>query len=300
MKICPKQIMNHVQPDDKDMILSCLVSCLFMKGDAYLCQNDITTILSTLNSIPTLCEYIFKTEYGLIKKSVKGILIQEVFQQIHYFHHSPKKILHGCIAYFIRRAKNHLKWLYWNLYCASFYPEISLLNIESNWFLLSRKMITFCLSLSDGSAQKLFPLHKLKKEHSWERRDRGRIRENERKKCEGKFSVSKIKLSAPFTILASDYKKSIISHKDNERYHTNNILLLMQWIYKLHLLILNTKNMKRTIPSYYFAHCSSCLSSKFLTYTTLTSHHVNLLLTRDICTKTIKASLSAEIIGNAE
>lgn len=145
------------------MILSCLVSCLFMKGDAYLCQNDITTILSTLNSIPTLCEYIFKTEYGLIKKSVKGILIQEVFQQIHYFHRSPKKILHGCIAYFIRRAKNHLKWLYWNLYCASFYPEISLLNIESNWFLLSSKMITFCLSLSDGSAQKLFPLHKLKK-----------------------------------------------------------------------------------------------------------------------------------------
>lgn len=112
VKIRPKQIMNHVQPDDKNMILSCLVSCLFMKGEAYLCQNDITTTLSTPNSIPTLCEYIFKTEYGLIKKSVKGILIQEVFQQIHYFHHSPKKILHGCIAYFIRRAKNHLKWLY--------------------------------------------------------------------------------------------------------------------------------------------------------------------------------------------
>lgn len=68
----------------------------------------------------------------------------------------------------------------------------------------------------------------IKKEYSWERRDRERIRENERKKCEGKFSVSKIKLSAPFTILASDYKKSIISHKDNERYHTNNILPLMQ------------------------------------------------------------------------
>lgn len=43
----------------------------------------------------------------------------------------------------------------------------------------------------------------IKKEHSWEIRDRERIRENERKKCEDKFSVSKIKLSAPFTIIVS-------------------------------------------------------------------------------------------------
>ena len=124
----------------------------------------------------TLREYIFKTKYGLIKNSVERILIQEIFQQIHYFHRSPKKILHGCFAYFIRRAKKHLKWHCWYLYCASFYQERLLLNIESNWFLLSLlSVIEWWFTPEAVSSSQII------KEHSWEKRDKERIRENEQK-----------------------------------------------------------------------------------------------------------------------
>ncbi|HFD9402940.1 TPA: NACHT domain-containing NTPase [Salmonella enterica] len=186
VKICAKQIMNHVQPNDKDMILSCLVSCLFMKGDAYLCQNDITTIRSTLNSMPTLREYIFETEYGLIKKvskegidtgSISANTLLSSFTEddftwmLRLLHLESEESSKMALLIFILRfvLSGNIIAKYREQLISAVEENDNLLSVIERWF--SPEAVS--------SSQ-------IKKEHSWERRDRERIRENERKKCEDK------------------------------------------------------------------------------------------------------------------
>ncbi|MCU6421259.1 NACHT domain-containing protein [Klebsiella aerogenes] len=75
IKICERQISNQLQQDDKKIILPCLVGCLFINKEHYHCQDEINYICSMLNSLTTIREQIFKTEWTLLKQVSKSSLI---------------------------------------------------------------------------------------------------------------------------------------------------------------------------------------------------------------------------------